>query len=122
MARFACIIVALSATASAFAPAAPAVAVATTKMHGYVPAGLTEAEYKASQDAAKKKVEEGKKKFKNQKAFLDVGDYLLNLEKDQTFKGGAFKASGHTYAKQKFETKEEFDEAAKKKKGFFGRG
>jgi hypothetical protein len=49
-------------------------------------------------------------------------DYLLNLEKDQTFKGGAFKASGHTYAKQKFETKEEFDEAAKKKKGFFGRG
>merc|ERR1712178_73735 len=75
--------------------------VALTKSFGYVPNGLSEAEYKKFQESEKKKSAENKKRFPKGKAFLDVADWLKELEKKQTFNGEYFKGSGHTFAKGK---------------------
>jgi hypothetical protein len=91
---------------------------APTSLNGYVPDGLSEAEYKASVNAEKTKANKNKQRFPTGKdRTLNVADYLKNLEGKQTFKGDKVTGSGHTYAKQKFDSKEAFDKAA----GRFGK-
>ena len=100
-------------SAAAFAP--QQTAARSTALFGYVPDGITEAEYLAGKAKVAKAAEEKKKKFPKNKAYLGVGKWLEDMEKAQTFTGATFGASGHTYAKQKFATKEEFDKAKGRK-------
>ena len=77
---------------------------------------------------AKEKAAKGqnKQRFPKGKATLDIADWLKNMEAAQVLDGDNVKRSGHTYAKNKFETKEQFDaakgrtaaEAKAKKPGF----
>ena len=70
--------------------------------------------------------QQNKQRFPKGKSFLDVADWLTQMEKAQVLDGDNVKRSGHTYAKNKFETKEQFDaakgrtaaEAKAKKPGF----
>merc|ERR1719333_631604 len=82
-----------------------------TSLNGYVPQGLSEAEYKAAKNAEDAKKAQNKQRFPKGKATLDIADWLKQMEQKQTFKGDQFSGSGHTYAKQKFESKNEFDKA-----------
>ena len=119
----------LAGSAAAFAPQQSGAALgvrSTVVVNGYVPNGLTEAQYKAQ--LAKEKAAKGqnKQRFPKGKSFLDVADWLTQMEKAQVLDGDNVKRSGHTYAKNKFETKEQFDaakgrtaaEAKAKKPGF----
>merc|ERR1719506_518865 len=60
---------------------------APTSLNGYVPTGLSEAEYKAAKSAGEAKKAQNKQRFPKGK---------------QTLKGDQFASSGHTYAKTKF--------------------
>jgi len=82
-----------------------------TSLNGYVPQGLSEAEYKAAKNAEDAKKAQNKQRFPKGKATLDIADWLKQMEQKQTFNGDKFSGSGHTYAKQKFGSKSEFDEA-----------
>mmetsp|Transcript_23794 Transcript_23794/g.94361 ORF Transcript_23794/g.94361 Transcript_23794/m.94361 type:complete len:120 (+) Transcript_23794:57-416(+) len=119
MARFLALVALLVAAVSGFSPApAPLglrAASTSTQLYGYVPQGLTEAEYKKKLAEQEAKSKANKAKFPKGKSFLDVGTWLNQLEGKQSFKGENFKGSGHTFAKQKFATKEEYDAAKKRK-------
>lgn len=114
MMKVVAVLLGVIASSAAFAP--PATSVRTsTAVYGYVPAGLSEAEYKARVAADKKKVIENKTRFPKGKPFKGVKEWLLEMQGKQQFTAaGKFKNSGHTYAKQKYETKEEYDAAKKK--------
>ena len=100
-------VLALAPLALGFAPAAQPRA--PTALHGYVPKGLTEAQYKAQLAAEKSKAQSNKSKFPKGKKTLDIADWLVQMEKKQTLKGDKVVGSGHSYAKQKFSTKSAFD-------------
>ena len=100
-------VLALAPLALGFAPAAQTRA--PTALHGYVPKGLTEAQYKAQLAAEKSKAQSNKSKFPKGKKTLDIADWLVQMEKKQTLKGDKVVGSGHSYAKQKFSTKSAFD-------------
>ena len=74
-----------------------------------MPKGLTEAQYKAAVAADKSKAQANKSKFPKGKKTLDIADWLVQMEKKQTLKGDKVVGSGHSYAKQKFSTKNAFD-------------
>merc|ERR1719201_1758819 len=84
---------------------------AATSLNGYVPQGLSEAEYKAAKNAEDAKKAQNKQRFPKGKATLDIADWLKQMEQKQTFTGDKFSGSGHTYAKQKFSSESEFDKA-----------
>jgi len=73
-----------------------------TSLNGYVPNGLSEAEYKATKSASEAKKAQNKQRFPKGKKTLDIADWLKQMESKQTFKGDQFASSGHTYAKTKF--------------------
>merc|ERR1719460_931086 len=75
---------------------------APTSLNGYVPTGLSEAEYKAAKSAVEAKKAQNKQRFPKGKKTLDIADWLKQMESKQTFKGDQFASSGHTYAKTKF--------------------
>merc|ERR1719247_2754484 len=75
---------------------------APTSLNGYVPNGLSEAEYKAAKSASEAKKVQNKQRFPKGKKTLDIADWLKPMESKQTFKGDQFASSGHTYAKTKF--------------------
>ncbi|CAH0370244.1 unnamed protein product [Pelagomonas calceolata] len=100
-------VLALAPLALGFAPAAQQRA--PTALNGYVPKGLTEAQYKAAMAADKSKAQANKSKFPKGKKTLDIADWLVQMEKKQTLKGDKVVGSGHSYAKQKFSTKSAFD-------------
>ena len=100
-------VLALAPLALGFAPAAQTRA--PTALNGYVPKGLTEAQYKAQLAAEKSKAQSNKSKFPKGKKTLDIADWLVQMEKKQTLKGDKVVGSGHSYAKQKFSSKSAFD-------------
>ncbi|KAK7249336.1 hypothetical protein SO694_00048056 [Aureococcus anophagefferens] len=119
----------LAGSAAAFAPQQSGAALgvrSTVVVNGYVPNGLTEAQYKAQ--LAKESAAKGqnKQRFPKGKATLGIDKWLQQMEAAQVLDGDNVKRSGHTYAKNKFETKEQFDaakgrtaaEAKAKKPGF----
>jgi len=85
---------------------------AATSLNGYVPQGLSEAEYKAAMNADKNKANQNKQRFPKGKATLNIADWLKQMEAKQTFSGEKVTGSGHTFAKQKFGSKSDFDKAA----------
>jgi hypothetical protein len=74
-----------------------------TSLNGYVPQGLSEAEYKARMNADAAKKTQNKLKYPKGKAYVNVKDYLLDLQAKQKFKGGKVVESGHAYVKTKFD-------------------
>jgi photosystem II PsbU protein len=88
-----------------------------TSLNAYVPPGLSEAEYKALKKAEDAKKAQNKQRFPKGKKTLDIADWLKTMEQKQTFKGDQFSGSGHTYVKQKFSSKDEFDKVNKKTGG-----
>jgi len=102
---------ALQGFLSKYVPAATLTQRTPTSLNAYVPQGLSEAEYKAAKNAEDAKKAQNKQRFPKGKATLDIADWLKQMEQKQTFKGDQFSGSGHTYAKQKFESKNEFDKA-----------
>ena len=76
-----------------------------------MPSGLTEAEYKKKLADEKNKKVQNKSRFPKGIAFLDMGAWVDRMEAAQRFNGDKYTASGHTYAKNKYESKEEFDRA-----------
>ena len=52
----------------------------------------------------------------------DVADWLVEMEAKQTFKGDQVAGSGHTFAKEKFNSKAAFDVAnGRRDKGYGGK-
>ena len=100
-------VLALAPLALGFAPAAQQRA--PTALNGYVPKGLTEAQYKAAVAADKSKAQANKAKFPKGKKTLDIADWLVKMEGSQKLKGDKVVGSGHSFAKQKFSTKKMFD-------------
>ena len=107
-------------SAAAFAPAATQAR--TSALAAYVPQGLSEAEYKARKAADASKKQANKSRFPQGKNLVkDVADWLVEMEAKQTFKGDQIASSGHTYAKEKFNTKTAFDIAnGRRDKGYGG--
>ncbi|KAJ8599174.1 hypothetical protein CTAYLR_008567 [Chrysophaeum taylorii] len=108
------------ATVNAFAPQANTmssrqVSTTTTALNAYVPDGLSASEWAKKQADEKAKQDANKKKFPKGKAFISMGKWLETLEGKQSFKGEKFSGSGHTYAKNKFSSKEEYDASKGKK-------
>ena len=59
--------------------------------------------------------------FQGKNLVKDVADWLVEMEAKQTFKGDQIASSGHTYAKEKFNTKTAFDIAnGRRDKGYGG--
>ena len=102
------IALALATPAAAFAPVQTQ-ARAVTSVSAYVPAGLTEAQYKAQLNQEKGKTQANKSRFPKGKKTLDIADWLPQIEKRQKFKGDKVMGSGHTFAKNKYESKAQFD-------------
>ena len=100
-------VLALAPLALGFAPAAQQRA--PTALNGYVPKGLTEAQYKAAVAADKSKAQANKAKYPKGKKTLDIADWLVRMEGSQKLKGDKVVGSGHTFAKQKFSSKSAFD-------------
>ena len=100
-------VLALAPLALGFAPAAQTRA--PTALNGYVPKGLTEAQYKAQLAAEKSKAQSNKSKFPKGKKTLDIADWLVKMEGSQKLKGDKVVGSGHSFAKQKFSSKKMFD-------------
>merc|ERR1719305_1991480 len=65
-----------------------------TSLNGYVPQGLSEAEYKAARNAEDAKKAQNKQRFPKGKATLDIADWLKQMEQKQTFNGDKFSGSG----------------------------
>ena len=106
--------------AQAFAPSQPLRT--SVAVNGYVPEGLSAAEWNQRQANEKRGKVENKKKYpKGAPQVVGVGKYLENLAKKQTFKKNSVgnakvEASGHAFAKVKFGefTKEGYDAWRKK--------
>ena len=99
MMKVVAVLLGLIASSAAFAPPTPVRT--STAVYGYVPASLTESEYKAKVAAEKKKADSNKSRFPKGKAFKGVEDWRGEMAGKQQFTtGGKFKNSGHTYAKQ----------------------
>merc|ERR1719399_299458 len=95
---------------------------APTSLNGYVPQGLSEAEYKAAINADKSKANKNKQRFPTgSDRTLNVAKYLKDLEAKQQFKGEKVVGSGHTFAKAKFKNQAEYDKAAGRNPIFGGR-
>ena len=107
-------------SAAAFAPAATQAR--TSALSAYVPQGLSASEYAAKKAADASKKQANKSRFPQGKNLVkDVADWLVEMEAKQTFKGDQIASSGHTYAKEKFNTKTAFDIAnGRKDKGYGG--
>jgi len=88
---------------------------ALTRVNAYVPDGLTAAQWavKQKEEAAKKAA--AKAKIKAKGGSVPLNAWLKELEKKQQLKGEKIVGSGHTYAKQKFSTKEQYDATKGKK-------
>merc|ERR1719258_895006 len=108
---------ALQGFLSNYVPAATLTQRTPTSLNAYVPPGLSEAEYKALKKAEDAKKAQNKQRFPKGKKTLDIADWLKTMEQKQTFKGDQFSGSGHTYVKQKFSSKDEFDKVNKKTGG-----
>ena len=108
-------------SAAAFAPAATQAR--TSALSAYVPQGLSEAEYKARKAADANKKQANKSRFPQGKNLVkDVADWLVEMEAKQTFKGDQVAGSGHTFAKEKFNSKAAFDVAnGRRDKGYGGK-
>merc|ERR1719393_776174 len=74
-----------------------------TSLNGYVPNGLTEAEYKAQKKAEANQKAQNKLKYPKGKAFVNVKDYLLDLAAKQKFQGDSYTSTGHAYVKTKYD-------------------
>jgi len=74
-----------------------------TSLNGYVPNGLSEAEYKAQKKAEATQKAQNKLKYPKGKAFVNVKDYLLDLAAKQKFKGDSYTSTGHAYVKTKYD-------------------
>mmetsp|Transcript_21644 Transcript_21644/g.64810 ORF Transcript_21644/g.64810 Transcript_21644/m.64810 type:complete len:119 (-) Transcript_21644:102-458(-) len=98
----------LLAPAAAFAPQQTVRAVGV-KVDGYVPNGLTEAQYKAQLAKEKQSAQANKSRFPKGKSFLSMDKWIEIMESKQTFNGDKYVTSGHTYAKNKYATKKQFD-------------
>merc|ERR1719161_1983702 len=94
---------------------------APTSLNGYVPQGLSEAEYNAARTADKNKANQNKQRFPKGKATVNIADWLKTMEQKQTFKGEKVTGSGHTFAKAKFGNQAEYDKAAGRNPIFGGR-
>lgn len=65
--------------------------------------------------AQAEKDKQNKSRFPKGKKFVDIGAWLGDLEQKQALKGEKIVGSGHTFAKQKFETKEDYDKTKGRK-------
>jgi len=74
-----------------------------TSLNGYVPNGLSEAEYKATKKAEANQKAQNKLKYPKGKAFVNVKDYLLDLAAKQKFRGDSYTSTGHAYVKTKYD-------------------
>merc|ERR1719331_3095585 len=74
-----------------------------TSLNGYVPNGLSEAEYKAQKKAEANQKAQNKLKYPKGKAFVNVKDYLLDLAAKQKFQGSKYTSTGHAYVKTKYD-------------------
>ena len=102
----------LVSSAAAFVPqTAQTGVVGLTKVNGYVPAGLTEEQYKKQKAAEAAKKNGNKQRFPKGKKTLDIADWLTQMEANQVLDGDKVLRSGHTYAKEKFQSKDQFDKA-----------
>ena len=111
---------ALISSAAAFAPAATQAR--TSALSAYVPQGLSASEYAAKKAADASKKQANKSRFpKGKNLVKDVADWLVEMEAKQTFKGDQVAGSGHTFAKEKFNSKAAFDVAnGRRDKGYGG--
>ena len=112
---------ALVASAGAFAPAATQTRSASA-LSAYVPQGLSASEYAAKKAADASKKQANKSRFpKGKNLVKDVADWLVEMEAKQTFKGDQVAGSGHTFTKEKFNSKAAFDVAnGRRDKGYGG--
>merc|ERR1719333_1734638 len=94
---------ALQGFLSKYVPAAAATQRMPTSLNGYVPQGLSEAEYKTRQNDEAAKRAQNKLKYPKGKAFIDVKKYLKDLANKQTFKNGKVDGTGHAYVKTKYD-------------------
>ena len=78
-----------------------------------MPDGLSPSEYAAINNKKKSQAQQNKSRFpKGAPQMVDVADWLVQMEKRQTFLGDKkVDTTGHTFAKEKFASKEEFDAA-----------
>ena len=108
-------------SAAAFAPAATQAR--TSALSAYVPQGLSASEYAAKKAADASKKQANKSRFpKGKNLVKDVADWLVEMEAKQTFKGDQVAGSGHTFAKEKFNSKAAFDVAnGRRDKGYGGK-
>ena len=108
------------ASAGAFAPAATQ----TRRLGalGVRAQGLSASEYAAKKAADASKKQANKSRFpKGKNLVKDVADWLVEMEAKQTFKGDQVAGSGHTFAKEKFNSKAAFDVAnGRRDKGYGG--
>merc|ERR1711904_118478 len=74
-----------------------------TSLNAYVPAGLSEAEWKARQKDESAKKAANKLPYPKGPPFLGVKEYLTGLANKQTFKNGKVKDTGHVYVKTKYD-------------------
>ena len=113
---------ALVASAGAFAPAATQTRSASA-LSAYVPQGLSASEYAAKKAADASKKQANKSRFPQGKNLVkDVADWLVEMEAKQTFKGDQVAGSGHTFGKEKFNSKAAFDVAnGRRDKGYGGK-
>ena len=98
-------------------PAAP------SALSAYVPQGLSASEYAAKKAADASKKQANKSRFPQGKNLVkDVADWLVEMEAKQTFNGDQIAGSGHTFAKEKFNSKAAFDVAnGRRDKGYGGK-
>mmetsp|Transcript_20209 Transcript_20209/g.63529 ORF Transcript_20209/g.63529 Transcript_20209/m.63529 type:complete len:118 (+) Transcript_20209:48-401(+) len=102
---------------SAFAPQPQAASQVYTvaRASGYIPDGLSPAEWAKKQKEEEAKKKANKAKYPKGKVGVPIAAWLSDLEKRQTLAGEKIVGSGHTFAKTKFSTKEEYDAAKGKK-------
>merc|ERR1711991_456262 len=78
-------------------------------LSAYVPQGLSASEYAAKKAADASEKQANKSRFpKGKNLVKDVADWLVEMEAKQTFKGDQVAGSGHTFAKEKFNSKAAF--------------
>lgn len=99
---------------SAFVP--PAALTKTTALSSsYIPDGLSKADWEKQKKADAQKTQNNKNRFPKGKPFINMASWLKTLENKQQLKGAKIVGSGHTYAKVKYSSKDEYDAANKKK-------
>lgn len=103
----------LCVAVAAFVPPAPLTK--TTSLSAYVPAGLSKAEWDKQKKADAAKDQKNKNRFPKNKSIVSMDSWMKTLENKQQLKGAKIVNSGHTYAKVKYTSKDEYDRAKGKK-------